>query len=46
MPFWFIGAKIIADRWQLSLSSADTLLLWPEGAIALIAPPLGLCIIT
>jgi len=44
VPFWFIGAKIIAVRWRMSLSAADTFLLWPEGGIALIAPPLGMLI--
>ena len=41
VPFWFIGAKHIALRWKLSLAAADAFLLWPEGAIALIAPPFG-----
>lgn len=44
MPFWFIGAKIIALRWNMSVSEADAYLLWPEGAIALIAPPFGMLI--
>ena len=44
VPFWFIGAKAIAVRWNMSLAAADTYLLWPEGAIGLIAPPLGMLI--
>lgn len=41
VPFWFIGAKHIALKWSYSLSAADAFMLWPEGAIALIAPPFG-----
>jgi MFS family permease len=41
VPFWFIGAKHIALRWRLSVAAADAYLLWPEGAIAVIAPPFG-----
>ena len=77
VPFWFIGAKAIALRWNMSLAQvcaraamtpcplspsppdsrpppcrppsmrclqADTFLLWPEGAIGLIAPPFGMLI--
>ena len=41
VPFWFIGAKHLALRWRMSIAEADAYLLWPEGAIALIAPPFG-----
>ena len=44
VPFWFIGAKHLAVRWHMSLQLADAYLLWPEGAIALIAPPFGFLI--
>lgn len=44
VPFWFIGAKVIAQRWGMSLVQADTFLLLPEGGIALIAPPLGMLV--
>lgn len=44
VPFWFIGAKAIALRWDMSLAEADTFLLWPEGAIGVIAPPFGMLI--
>ena len=44
MPFWFIGAKIIAVQFGISLAAADTYLLWPEGGIAIIAPPFGMLI--
>ena len=41
VPFWFVGAKHLALRWHMSVAEADAYLLWPEGAIALIAPPFG-----
>lgn len=44
VPFWFIGAKHIALRWDMGLAAADAYLLWPEGSIALVAPPFGLLI--
>ena len=44
VPFWFIGAKHIAVKFKMSLAMSDAFLLWPEGAIAIIAPPFGLLI--
>ena len=44
VPFWFIGSKAIAVRWKMSLAAADMYLLWPEGAIGVIAPPFGMLI--
>ena len=41
VPFWFIGAKHIAVAWGYTLAEADQLILFPEGLIALIGPPMG-----
>ena len=44
VPFWFVGAKHLQSRFGMDLSAADALLLFPEGMIALVAPPFGLLI--
>ena len=41
VPFWFIGAKHISLRFGVPLADADAMLLFPEGLIALVAPPFG-----
>jgi len=44
VPFWFVGAKHLQLKFDLPLEAADALLLFPEGMIAVIAPPFGLLI--
>ena len=44
VPFWFIGAKHIALKYGTPLTDADAMLVFPEGLIALVAPPFGFLI--
>lgn len=41
VPFWFVGAKHIANGFDRALAEADSYILVPEGLILLVAPPFG-----
>ena len=41
VPFWFLGSKFLQDHYNLSIGSADALLLLPEGMIAIVSVPIG-----
>mmetsp|Transcript_15956 Transcript_15956/g.48400 ORF Transcript_15956/g.48400 Transcript_15956/m.48400 type:complete len:296 (-) Transcript_15956:64-951(-) len=42
VPFWFIGSKHLQERFGMSISRADTVMLIPEGSILLLALPIGI----
>lgn len=42
VPFWFYGGAFIRDKWGYSLQAADALMLFPEGSMVVLSPPIGL----
>jgi hypothetical protein len=42
VPFWFMGGKYLQDYYDMDVTSADSLMLLPEGAIVLVSLPLGM----
>jgi hypothetical protein len=44
VPFWFIGSKHLQEHFGMSISTADAVMLVPEGSILVLALPIGLII--
>lgn len=42
VPFWFFGSRYLQERFGQSLQQADTLMMLPEGMIALLSPLIGI----
>ena len=42
VPFWFIGSKLLQLNYNMSMSTADSYMLLPEGAMVVISPLFGL----
>lgn len=44
VPFWFYGGAFIREKWGYSLSAADALMLFPEGGMVILSPPIGILV--
>lgn len=44
VPFWFIGSKHLQEHFGMSISTADAVMLIPEGSILVLAMPVGLLV--
>lgn len=44
VPFWFIGSKHLQQHFNMSISTADAVMLIPEGSILVLALPVGLLV--